>query len=236
VIRSALNSLLYFPSRVIHETPAAVGLAFRELTIETEDGERLRAWWLPVGSPSLGHVLLCQREEHRGRVLHAALLSAAGFDVLLFNQRGYGRSTGRPDEEGTYRDARAARGALLGQPDADASRVLYSFSPPSRACGTWRAGIPGSFPAALVPDAYSSLRRIRRLRAPLLVLHGERNETVPLSHGRAYTRPPPGRSGCTSSWAPATTTWCRSPGPTTPTSSRRWPGRPHVLGASSETR
>jgi len=37
-----------------------------------------------------------------------AVLTAVGFDVLLFDYRGYGRSSGRPGEQGTYRDARAA--------------------------------------------------------------------------------------------------------------------------------
>jgi uncharacterized protein len=40
-------------------------------------------------------------------------------------------------------------------------------------------------PAALIPDAYPALRRIRRLRAPLLVLHGDRDDIVPLAQGRA---------------------------------------------------
>jgi len=40
-------------------------------------------------------------------------------------------------------------------------------------------------PTGLIPDAYPTLRRIHALRAPLLVLHGERDEIVPLSHGRA---------------------------------------------------
>jgi fermentation-respiration switch protein FrsA (DUF1100 family) len=40
-------------------------------------------------------------------------------------------------------------------------------------------------PAALVPDAYPSLRRVRELRAPLLVLHGDRDEVVPPAQGQA---------------------------------------------------
>ena len=40
-------------------------------------------------------------------------------------------------------------------------------------------------PAGLVPDAYPSLARIARLRAPLLVVHGERDEIVPLAMGQA---------------------------------------------------
>jgi uncharacterized protein len=40
-------------------------------------------------------------------------------------------------------------------------------------------------PTALVPDAYPSLRLIRRFGAPLLVIHGERDNIVPVEHGRA---------------------------------------------------
>jgi fermentation-respiration switch protein FrsA (DUF1100 family) len=36
-----------------------------------------------------------------------------------------------------------------------------------------------------VPDWYPSLTIIKRLRAPLLVLHGDRDEIVPLAHGKA---------------------------------------------------
>ncbi len=39
-------------------------------------------------------------------------------------------------------------------------------------------------PTAMVPDAYPNLRRIAQLRAPLLVVHGDRDEIVPVAHGR----------------------------------------------------
>jgi fermentation-respiration switch protein FrsA (DUF1100 family) len=45
--------------------------------------------------------------------------------------------------------------------------------------------VPVAPPRALVPDAYPSLRLIGRLRAPLLVLHGEDDAIVPVEHGRA---------------------------------------------------
>jgi pimeloyl-ACP methyl ester carboxylesterase len=53
------------------------------------------------------------------------LLSAAGFDVLLFDYRGYGASTGTPSEQDTYRDARVALRWLLEQPEVDPRRVVY---------------------------------------------------------------------------------------------------------------
>jgi uncharacterized protein len=209
VIRLLLNSLLYFPSRTIIETPDRAGLDFRELGLETDDGERLHGWWIGSQTNSLGHLLLCHGNAGNvgDRVLHAALLTACGFDVLLFDYRGYGRSGGRPSEEGTYRDARAALTCLLEQPGIDPARVFYLGEslggavaldlalerPPaglvllSAFSGVRELGrLHYPFvPAFVIPDAYPTVRRIRELRAPLLVLHGDHDDIVPLSQGRA---------------------------------------------------
>lgn len=208
MIRALLHSLLFFPTRAIEQTPAQAGLAYRELAFEAEDGERLHGWRLDRRSAPIGHVLLCHGNGGNigDRVLFAALLTAAGFDVVLFDYRGYGRSSGRPSEQGTYRDARAALACLLAQPGVEASRMLLLGEslggavavdlalahPPAglvlvSAFTNIRAMARLHYPfipAALVPDAYPSLRRIGDLRAPLLVLHAEGDEVVPLSHAR----------------------------------------------------
>ncbi|HEX5618302.1 MAG TPA: alpha/beta hydrolase [Solirubrobacteraceae bacterium] len=139
------------------------------------------------------------------RAPHTSLLAAVGFDVLLFDYRGYGRSAGRPGEEATYADARAARAALLAADGVDPARVVYLGeslgaavalelavahppaglilqSPFTSIRDIARVHYP-FIPRTLVPDAYPSLDRIPRLRAPLLVLHGAGDAVVPLMHG-----------------------------------------------------
>jgi fermentation-respiration switch protein FrsA (DUF1100 family) len=211
--------MLYFPARTIDRTPADAGLEFRDIELTTEDGERLHGWWVPASAPSAGHVLFCHGNAGNigDRVAHAALLATAGFDVLLFDYRGYGRSSGRPTEHGTYRDARAAWRATREQPGVDMSRVIYLGEslggavaldlalelPPaglvlqstfSSVRDLARLHYP-YIPAPVVPDAYPSLARIAHLRAPLIVIHGERDEIVPPSHGNALfgAAPPPKR-------------------------------------------
>src|SRR5687767_11840228 len=117
MMRVLLNALLYFPSHEIGASPAAAGLEFADVSFRTEDGERLHAWWVPAPGPVIGHVLLCHGNAGNigDRMAHVELLSAAGFDVLAFDYRGYGRSSGRPSEQGLYRDARAAHEAMLGR-------------------------------------------------------------------------------------------------------------------------
>jgi uncharacterized protein len=148
------------------------------------------------------------------RVPHVELLAAAGLDVLAFDYRGYGRSSGRPSERGTRRDAAAARAELLRRPGVDPERVFYVGeslggavalalaidAPPAGLVlqSTFtsirdmaRVHYP-FIPRALVPDAYPSLRLIRRLQVPLLVLHGARDRIVPLMHGEALFEAAPG--------------------------------------------
>src|SRR5918997_274994 len=126
-MRPLMNALLYFPARRILQTPAAAGLEFQDVQFTAEDGTRLHGWWVPARAPVIGHVLLCHGNAGNvgDRISHLGLLCAAGFDVLAFDYRGYGRSSGRPCERGTSLDARAARAALLSREEVDERRVFY---------------------------------------------------------------------------------------------------------------
>ncbi len=204
-----MGSLMYFPEAAIAQTPADAGLPYRELAFESADGQQLHGWWITTRRPSpAGHILFCHGNAGNigDRLIDAQLLVDAGFNLLLFDYRGYGRSTGRPDEEGTYHDAFAAKDALLSQPECDSRGAVYLGeslggaialelalrSPPRglilqstftsvRAMSHLHYHV---IPSALVPDAYPSIRRIGELRSPLLVLHGDRDEVVPDSQGR----------------------------------------------------
>jgi pimeloyl-ACP methyl ester carboxylesterase len=208
--RHLLNALLYVPTREITTTPADAGLAYEDLAITTVDRERIHGWWIPTAvRPVLGHVLFFHGNAGNmsRRVLDAQLLVAEGFDVLMFDYRGYGQSTGRPTEEGTYRDSRAALAALRGRAGVAPERVFYlgeslgaaialalaleerptglvMRSPFTNILDMARLVYP-MIPEILVPDAYPSIRRVHALGCPLLVLHGDCDQLIPLAQGQA---------------------------------------------------
>ena len=185
------------------------GLAVEDRTLVADDGERLHGWWVRATGARRGHILFCHGNAGNvaSRGAYARLLAAAGFDVLLFDYRGYGRSSGRPSEQGTYRDARAALAGLLDEPGTSRERTLYLGESLGAAVAlelaleTPPAGVilQSAFtgvrdmarevlplmPRALVPDAYPSLRLIPQLAAAVLVIHGDRDDLVPVAHGRA---------------------------------------------------
>jgi fermentation-respiration switch protein FrsA (DUF1100 family) len=204
-----MGALLYFPARELLETPADAGLDHDELEIETDDGQRLHGWWIPTQRDrSAGHILLFHGNAGNigDRVAHARLLVRAGFDVMLFDYRGYGRSSGRPDEQGTYLDGRAACRAVSARAGCDPARVTYLgeslgaavaaelaiWSPPRALIlqsaftslrDVARRHYP-FIPRFLIPDAYPTIERIGSVGAPVLVVHGDRDAVVPLSHGQ----------------------------------------------------
>jgi len=202
------EALAYFPSRTLYTSPAELGLEAEEVSFRTEDGVRLHGFWIPGPEQgAVGEILYCHGNAGNvaDRLGHARELREAGFGVLLFDYRGYGRSEGRPTEEGTYRDARAAA-KLLGE-RAPGGGVVYLGESLGGGVAAHLAGerpprglvLQSTFtsiramarihypflPRFMVPDAYPTQRRLSAMDVPVLVVHGERDRIVPASEGRA---------------------------------------------------
>ena len=205
---SVLNALTFLPQRRIDLTPARVDLPYEDLYFTAADGVRVNGWFVRANNP-VGHILFAHGNAGNigDRTPILALLAAAGFDVLVFDYRGFGRSEGRPSEAGCYLDARAARAALLERPGVASDRIFYlgkslgggvvielatEFAPAGLIVMSSFTGLREAaceiypfLPKPLVPDAFPSLRRIRTLRTPTLIMHGDADELLPVRMGRA---------------------------------------------------
>ena len=139
-------------------------------------------------------------------------LRGTGCNFLVFDYRGYGRNGGKATEEGTYTDAAAALGWLHARDDVDPATIFfYGFSLGSGVATELAVREPGAglilraaftsmrdmiidwdarfrVPLALAPwlplTRYDNLSKIRRLDRPLLVMHGDADETVPEAMGQ----------------------------------------------------
>lgn len=199
--------LLFVPRRHLAGTPAAQGLAFEEVTLETHDGEALHGWWVPA-SPERAVVLFLHGNAGNiaDRLAFLEGFQRLGLSTFLFDYRGYGRSTGRPTEEGLYRDAEAAWRYLTTARGTPARRLVLFGRSLGAGVATWLAlrHRPGALilesPFTSVPDLaarlywyfpvrllarlhFDNLRRIPGLEAPLLVLHSSEDELIPFAHG-----------------------------------------------------
>src|SRR6266704_5268593 len=104
---------VYQPARVLETSGAELNRPFEDVWFRSKDGVRLNGWFFPGVKDSPRNrlaILLCH--GNGGNISHRLDVTAAlletGVAVFLFDYRGYGRSEGRPSEEGTYADAEAA--------------------------------------------------------------------------------------------------------------------------------
>jgi len=199
---------IYYPSRELTLTPATAGLAFDDVTLRTTDGETIHGWYVPA-SGAVATVLFCHGNAGNiwNRIDSIWRFHDLGMNVLIFDYRGYGKSSGTPSELGTYRDAESAWNYLTGERRIPPARIVAFGESLGGAVAAWVA--EEKKPGALivestftsVPDLasrfypilpvrllcrfrYNTLARMPRIRCPVLVMHSEDDEIVPFAHGR----------------------------------------------------
>ena len=209
-IRSQQRRLIYFPSPGPVPSAATLLPGGRDVVLETEDGKRLGAWYLPAtGVQRRPAVLVFNGNggDRSGRAPLAAGLARMGMSVLLFDYRGYGGNPGPPSEKGLAADARAAQAWLAAQPDVDPNRIVYFGeslgaavaiglamerppaalvlrSPFTSLAEVGRVHYPWLPVGWLLIDRYPSIDRIGSLAVPVMVIAGDRDDIVPESLSR----------------------------------------------------
>jgi hypothetical protein len=180
--------------------------------ITTADGVRLHAWWIAAAAESPATLFLhgnAGNVTYRGH--HAMEIVRAGSSLLVLDYRGYGKSESSPSEEGLYADADAAYESLVRAGFAAEQIILHGESLGSavavdlavrRGCrgvileaplasASKMAGVVLPLLGPLLVSGFDTEATIPRLRAPLLVIQGDRDEVVPYSQGQAVFKAAP---------------------------------------------
>jgi len=205
------NSMIFFPSRYPEGDWRPPHASVEDCFFETADGVRLHAWWLPGARPESGPVLLwfhgnAGNITHRGDNL--AMFVGRDASVLLVDYRGYGRSEGKPSEKGIYLDGEAAYEYVTRERGVPAGRVicfgrsigcavalhvalkypvagLVLESPFTSARAMARRMLPLLPVWLFIRSEFDNIGRVPSVKAPVLVIHGDRDEVVPFEQGRA---------------------------------------------------
>ena len=163
---TSCTGLVFQPMRELVLTPGEIGLDWREVAFTTADGVRLDGWFLPAHAQHLGSVLFLHgNAQNISTTSRRLLVPAAGFDVFLFDYRGYGHSQGEPSLDGLQEDFAAALRTLLAMPEADPARiVIFGQSLGGAIAITGLAASPdkGRVRALVVDGAFASLRALAR--------------------------------------------------------------------------
>lgn len=120
------NGLFYYPDAVAYARPDGLGTPCEEVWFVAEDGTRLHGWFLPATAERRGTVVHFHGNA-QNLTSHVGLVSwlpAAGYDVLAFDYRGYGRSAGEPSRDGLVLDGQAALAYARARADVDPGRLV----------------------------------------------------------------------------------------------------------------
>jgi len=180
----------------------------RDCWIKTDDSVKIHAWFAPAESAKATLVI---SHGNAGNISHRYLLLRSlqrhGFNALMYDYRGYGRSEGTPNENGIYKDGLAAYDYAVTLPEAKPGRVIL-----------WGTSLGGAVAidvatqrqvAALILEStftsaadvacvvypflpvqffmhtkLNSIEKITTLTIPILVIHGAHDSIVPIGLGR----------------------------------------------------
>jgi uncharacterized protein len=210
------NKLLFYPDRGLPSPPTVQVPFVERVEFNAADGVKLVSWWLP---PKEGRPTILFFQGNAGNIADRSdrlfYCNDRGWGLLLLGYRGYGDSAGSPDEPGINLDARAALEWLRKRPDVEGKRIVYygeslgcAFAtelavaePP--ACVVLEAPFKNLKAIAafhywwlptsiLVKGKMDNLANVARLKCPLWVTHGTRDEVIPFEHGKAVFDAAPG--------------------------------------------
>jgi hypothetical protein len=203
------DRFIFHPDHVTDRDPSHIGLRFEDVFFTTQDGLRLHGWFIPHQDARATLVWFHGNAGNiSDRLLNIKLLhDRINTNIFIFDYRGYGRSEGTASEKGTYLDGEAAINYLLGRHEAAARRlILFGRSLGAAVAAEMairfaslglilespfvsipemaRAIFPSLPIAWLLQTRYDTMEKVRLVKTPILVLHGDRDATVPFAQGK----------------------------------------------------
>ena len=199
------RGLMYFPE-TLRTAPADAGLGeAEEVVLDTPDGARVIVWHIPPrGDGPVWLYFHGNGGALRYRVDRFRELTAQGEGLVALSYRGYAGSTGRPSGAGLMDDARAAydfavkrygaeRIVLWGESlgtgvalalaaERPVARVVLE-APFLSAVAIAACVYPYVPVRWLMKDQYRSDLHVAKVTAPVLVMHGDRDNVVPIASG-----------------------------------------------------
>ncbi len=199
---------VYYPTRNIVDNPGRIGLPFQDVSVTTADGVQLHGWFVPYAGARQTLMIWHGNAGNIGhRVPWLGMLNGLRVNVLIVDYRGYGRSGGVPFESGLYEDATATYGwwirnkagegqrlILLGESLGGAVAVdlatrvhvdgLILQSTFTSAWDMAKAIMPLGLLYPLIRVKFDSEAKIAKVACPKLIIHGSRDDIVPLVLGK----------------------------------------------------
>lgn len=175
ILPGCVNRMFYYPNRFEYRAPESIGQGARDIYFESGDGTRLHGWFVAATRTNALGTVVHFHGNAQNLTAHSSFvdwLPAEGFNLFLFDYRGYGKSEGKPSREGLFMDGVAALREVRKLPGVDTNRIAIIGQSLG---GTTALAIAGRHPelrgqALIIDSAFYSYRRIVRDKIKLIPL------------------------------------------------------------------
>ena len=201
------NFFVFHPQKSHGMLPDQLGLAYESIFFEASDGTKLHGWFFPLPG-KFPVILFCHGNagniSHRLHNIRELLKN--GFQVFIFDYRGYGKSKGSPSRKRVFLDGLAAYDCLRNRLGIPADRIVLFGRSLGAAVATEIAvkrkanslilesaftstkAMARTMPlfallSPFLPAHYNNLEKIEHITIPKLIIHGNRDEIIPFTMG-----------------------------------------------------
>jgi len=202
------SKFLYCPIKHVTYTPQDIDLKYEDISLVSGNGTKINAWYIPAVNAK-DTLLFCH--GNGGNIMHRLdsiqQFNELGLNCLIFDYQGYGKSEGKPNEQGTYDDARAAYDWLVDNKKLSSDNIIIfgrslggsiaaklaaevdcaglvlessftSYLDMAKSCYPY---MPVKF---FVKYKYKTIEHLASVTCPLLVIHSLEDDVVPYKFGR----------------------------------------------------
>ncbi len=189
------DSMIFLPQPTSYQDTDEI------LKLPVTDTEKISALYLPNPNATFTLLYIHGNAEDLGDIRpRLEQLQQSGLSVFAYDYRGYGTSDGQPSERNAYKDAKQAYAYLTQELEVKPNRLLVH----GRSLGggsavylaaqypvagvilesTFTSAFRIVLPFPILPfDKFTNLDRIKQVKAPVLVMHGEEDQLIPIQQG-----------------------------------------------------
>lgn len=198
------SRLIFYPGVLPSDFKFKLTSGAEETMLRTSDGERINALFFRSRSPDVILYFHGNAGDLSGWQFVADDFTSLGYNFMIIDYRGYGKSSGKLSEEGLYRDAQAAYGYLIASGFAPGNILIYGRSigsgvavelassepckglilesPFSSLARLANEKFPFFFPSLYLRYRFDNIGKINSVRCPVIFLHGSHDTLIPVSH------------------------------------------------------
>lgn len=204
------SRLIFYPGLLPPDFRFKPDSGAEETLIKTSDGERISALFFRNKNTDVILYFHGNAGDLSGWQFVAEDFTSLGYNFMIIDYRGYGKSSGKLSEEGLYLDARAAYDYLIARGFAPGNILIYGRSigsgiavdlalsqrckglilesPFSSLARLANEKLPFFFPSLYLRYRFDNLGKINGVRCPVIFLHGSDDTLIPASHSEKLFR------------------------------------------------